>query len=94
VSVLDGMPPEYLDAARAGRDDLWQLVDRARQLEKDGDLPALRRLAEQALRRIELGCDRTGNFLRSRVGDVTAPLDELYDRAFPLGDPVVLRQIP
>ena len=87
MTVLDGMPPEYLDAAREARDDLWRMVDQARLLEKDGDLPALRRLAEQARRRIELGCDRTGNFLRSKLSDVTDALVELYDRVFPLTDP-------
>ena len=84
-----GLPEQFAEVVDAERAGLWPLVERARQLAKEGDQPALRVLADEVRERIEAGDQifRTGGHLRGHIGDITAELDGVYDAVFPVRDP-------
>ena len=82
-------PAQFAAAVSAERTVLWELAGRARTLADEGDEPALRALADEALRRLE-GSDaleRTGGHLRHHVADIRAAFDSVYDEVFPVRDP-------
>lgn len=82
-----GTPVEYTAAVEAERAALWQIAARARILAEAGDQPGLRALAGEARARIRAAAKPTSGWIRGRVDDITAALDEVYDTVFPVRDP-------
>ncbi|MEU4155339.1 DUF4132 domain-containing protein [Actinoplanes sp. NPDC026670] len=68
---------------------LSELVETARV----ADRAALAILADEITRRIERGNRLAGGHLRAHVGHLIVQLDEIFDAAFPVGDPGDLRDL-
>ncbi|BEL04711.1 hypothetical protein Q0Z83_029020 [Actinoplanes sichuanensis] len=83
------LPDGYADVIHTEQAALAELVETARA----ADQATLAVLADEITRRIERGNGLAGGHLKARIGHLTGQLDEIFDAAFPVGDPGDLRHI-
>src|SRR5579862_1253818 len=83
------VPAGHAEAVEEQRAERWRLAERARLLARKGDQPGLRALADEVRRRSEAeqAILFTGGHVASRVDDINAALDRVYDEVFPVRDP-------
>ncbi|MEV4276012.1 DUF7737 domain-containing protein [Actinoplanes xinjiangensis] len=84
-----GLPDAGAEVVHAEHAVLAHLVETARAAGR-ADLPAL---ADTITRRIERGDSLAGGHLKTHIGPLITQLDEIFDAAFPVGDPADLRDV-